>query len=554
MVKNLSYFHYGKLLNKQYIKNLIVVLSGILVIAVFFRVQLYSHGEWDLGDQLDGLIAFSIIHHWYNVFHGIENWRTVGYFYPYANTLGYNDGYFLYGLIYTVLRLLKIKMFMASEWVNVIIRMIGFYSFFYLCYRKLGLNFFVCLLTASIFSLNTIAYQQGGHIQLLSVSFAPLLTIFIINYLEQLFVNQNIYRSIFWGCVGGIFYAAWMLTAFYMVWFYTLFSCIVLFMMMIYQYRYKCFPIKKPPFIAIFIPFIVTFLVLIPFLITYLPVAHITGMHHYGDINLYTPGLFNIINSGNQNLVWGSILKFFHMGDGEAIVGYPFFFLVMLIASVVYSLKTSQSDLFIFYRLLAFTLIISFLISLSFSHHSFWYFVYQFVPGGKGIRVVYRYWIYLVFPMCVLLTYYLSKRIKWSFSPICFLIPVLLVLEQINTSSSTYLNTKKQQDFVNSIKTIPHQCRSFFVTGSRYGKPDPTLHAYWNNVDAMLISEITGIRTINGTSTFVPPDWNFDIIPATTYLERVKFYAKKHAIDETLCLFDISTMKWNVFSQNSMGS
>jgi hypothetical protein len=547
MLKNLFYLHCEKLLNKKYI---IVVLSGILAIAIFFRVQLYSYGKWDLGDNLDGLIAFSIIHHWYNFFHGIESWRTVGYFYPYVNTLGYNDGYFLYGVIYTVLRFLKVRMFIASEGVNVIIRMIGFYSFFYLCYRKLDLNFFVCLLTAFIFSLSTIVYQQGGHVQLLSVSFAPLLTIFIINYLKYLLVDRNIYRSIFWGCITGTFYAAWLLTAFYMVWFYTLFSAILLLLVCIYQYCYHFFPLKKPSLIGVLFPLTVTTFALIPFLITYLPLAHQTGMHDYSEIRFYTPGFLNIINIGNQNLVWGSIIKFFHMPEGEAIVGYPLFFLIVLSASIIYCLKNNQNDVFIFYRLLAFALIISFLISISFMGHSLWYFIYHFFPGGKGLRVVYRYWIYLVFPMCVLLTYYLSKRIAWSFSFLCFIIPILLILEQINIGSATHLNTKKEQDFVNSIKAIPHQCRSFFVTGSRYGKLEPSWSVYWNNVDAMLISEITGIRTINGFSTFVPPDWNFNSFPSTTYLERVKIYAYKHDINGTLCLFDIHRMKWNVFPQN----
>ncbi len=531
-----------------------MVLSGILAIAIFFRFQLRSHGQWNLGDNLDGLIAFNIIHHWYNVFHGIENWRTVGYFYPYVNTLGYNDGYFLYGVIYTVLRFLKIRMFMASEGVNIIIRMIGFYSFFYLCHRKLGLNFFVCLLTAFIFSLSTVVYRQGGHVQLLSVSFAPLLTVFIINYLKYLLVDQNIYRSIFWGGIAGIFYAAWLLTAFYMIWFYTLFGCILLLLIGLYQYRYRFFHIKKPLFIAILAPFITTLLALIPFLITYLPIAHQTGMHNYAEVTVYTPRFSNIINVGDHNLIWGNIIEFFHLEGGEAIVGYPLLFLVLSVASIVYALRIGQEDLSIFYRLLALTLVISFLISMSFSQHSLWYFVYHFFPGGKGVRVVYRYWIYLLFPMCVLLAYYLSNRIVWSFSILCFLIPILLILEQINIGSSTKFNTKKEQDFVNSIKTIPQQCRSFFVMGSRYGNnPEPSWSVYWNNVDAMLISEITGMRTINGFSTFVPPDWDFNSLPSATYLERVKLYANKHDINQTLCLFDITRMEWTVSPQNLIG-
>lgn len=189
------------IIENHFLKNFIVVFIGILVTITFFSSQLRVRWELVFGDQFDGLIEFSILQHWYNVFHGIENWRTVGYFYPYQNTLGYNDGYFLYGILYTALRMLNIKMFMASELVNVIIQITGFYSFFYLCHRKLKLKFFVCLLTASIFSLGNAIYVQSNHVQLLSIFFAPVLTILIVNYYQQLFVFRNIVRSIFWGAL-----------------------------------------------------------------------------------------------------------------------------------------------------------------------------------------------------------------------------------------------------------------------------------------------------------------------------------------------------------------
>ncbi len=521
----------------------IVMLSGILVIALFFRQQLFSNGTLIFGDQYDGLIEFSLLQHWYNFFHGIENWRIAGYFYPYPDTLGYNDGYFLYGVIYTLIRVFKINPFIAAELVNVIIRLLGFYAFFYLCHRKLGLKFWACLLTTAIFSLSSSAFLQAGHAQLLSVSFAPLLTIFIINYFEALLVTQNTYRAILWGSIAGIFYATWLISTYYMAWFYTLFACILLFFMALSQYRYRLLAIKKPLFMAIFIPMLVTLIALIPFLMIYLPIAHQTGMHPY--IREWIPSIFNLINMGNENLLWGKIITLFHFpGEGEITVGYPFIFLMVLIFSIIYSVTITQEDSNIFYRSLTYAIIVSILISISIFHFSLWHDIWKFFPGAKGLRTVCRYWVFLLFPMCVLVSYYLSMRVVWSRSVINFLIPILLIAEQINLAHTVHLNTKTQQAFLESIKPIPKQCQSFFVVGTRYGDTSPSATYYLNNVDAMMISEIVGVRTINGFSTFAPPDWKFEYYPKETYLDRVKLYAKKHGISAGLCSFDINQMKW----------
>lgn len=541
-------------LNNQFLKNLIVIFSGILVTALFFRQQLLSHGTLIFGDQFDGLIEFSLLQHWYNFFHGIENWRTVGYFYPYQDTLGYNDGYFLYGVIYTLIRMFKINLFIASELVNVVIRLVGFYSFFYLCHRKLGLKFFVCLLTAAIFSLNTAVFQQTSHVQLFSVSLAPLLTIFVINYFDALLVTQNSYRAIFWGSMAGIFYSAWLISTYYMAWFYALFACIMLFFMALSQYRHRLLAIKRPSLMPIFIPMVMTLIALIPFLMTYVPIGRQTGMHDFRETIGWNSSLFNLINTGSGNLLWGQVMTQFHFGLGEMVVGYPFIFLFILLFSIVDSVTVSQIDSVVFYRPLAYAIIVSILISISIFHFSFWYVVWKFFLGARGLRVVCRYWIFLVFPMCILISYYLSNRVVWSFSVFCFLIPMLLIAEQINLMHGTNLNAKNQQAFVDSIKPIPRQCQSFFVVGTRYGEMDSSVSNYLNNVDAMMISEIIGVRTINGNSTFNPPDWNFGYYPTETYLDRINRYAKTHAISAGLCSFDIIQSQWVLLSLVATGT
>jgi len=72
-----------------------------------------------------------------------------------------------------------------------------------------------------------------------------------------------------------------------------------------------------------------------------------------------------------------------------------------------------------------------------------------------------------------------------------------------------------------------------------------TLELYSHNVDAMLIAETTNLPTINGFSTFDPPDWNFDDPTRSDYSARVAEYARKHGIDGLRGL-NLADLTWNV--------
>jgi len=61
---------------------------------------------------------------------------------------------------------------------------------------------------------------------------------------------------------------------------------------------------------------------------------------------------------------------------------------------------------------------------------------------------------------------------------------------------------------------------------------------YPHNVDAMLLAELWRMPTINGFSTFNPPDWNFASPRAPDYDARVLAYARRHGL-RGLCRLDV---------------
>jgi hypothetical protein len=529
------------------------IVAGLLVIAIFFKAQILSHGLMGFGDPYDGLIALSIVHHWYNFFHGIEGWQTVGYFYPYVNTLGYNDGYFLYGVLYTFFRAFDINMFLSLELSSATIRLIGFYAFFYLAYRQLHLKFWPCLLGATLFSLSSTVII-GGHIQILSVSLAPLLTVFLIHYFNALLVQQNTARAIFWGSLASVLYASWLLSAYYMAWFYTFFAVIFLAWISFYQYRYHFFRLNKPSLWGLLVPLTVMLVALIPFLVTYLPIVIQNGTQPYDpEVRAYLPKIIDFIDFGNQNLIWGKWLSHLHLPVGEDVVGFPLIFLAIFMIAVIQVIRGQPDGKFVYLRPLTYAIVFSLVITLSFHGKALWWFVWNYFPGAKGLRVVARYWIFLVFPMSLLISYFFSTYVAKSRMGQSFLllIALLLVLEQGTPPTSIYDHTPDQA-FIDASKSIPASCRVFYVTGTRHDLP-AFLTCYFNNVDAMLISEVTGVRTINGYSTFTPHDWDFRYYPQETYLDRINTYLKKYQITDGVCVLDINKMQWNFSKSNTRG-
>ncbi|WP_431269452.1 hypothetical protein [Dankookia sp. P2] len=145
----------------------VALVCGALCLGVFFRGQLGDGFTLLLGDRHDGVIALSILEHWYNALRGIEPWDRTAYFFPVPATLGYNDGYLLFGLLHAAFRALGADPFLSGELVNLATRSIGFAATLALGRRLFGLPFGWALLGAALFTISNNLFIRGSHAQLL---------------------------------------------------------------------------------------------------------------------------------------------------------------------------------------------------------------------------------------------------------------------------------------------------------------------------------------------------------------------------------------------------
>jgi hypothetical protein len=195
---------------KRLLWAVLACLAGLLIV---YRVQILSGGNRLTGDMLDGRIALSLCEHWYNVFQGLETWNQPLYLFPTKDTLGYNDGYFLYGIVFSLARASGLDIFLAGDVTGAIFRVIGFAALLWFGRAILRLPFGWALFAALLAMLSNSLYLQSEHIQLLSVGLMPLLAGLVARTMAS--AGQ---RFVLWSSLTALLVGAWLMTAFYTVW------------------------------------------------------------------------------------------------------------------------------------------------------------------------------------------------------------------------------------------------------------------------------------------------------------------------------------------------
>ncbi|GGC64651.1 hypothetical protein [Undibacterium terreum] len=543
----------------------ILTLIQLVLIAWIFRANWGNGFSFLQGDRYDNLIEISILEHWYNVLRGMANWATTNYFYPYPKTLGYNDGYLLYGIIYSVCRSLHADPFMASLLVNMTMKVAAFFCFFLFARKVLQLGFWYAVLGAVLFEISNNVVLHNLHAQLLTVAFAPLCATLLYFACKALLQNQS-GRLLAYGSTFSVVYGLWAITSYYMLWFFSFFSLLVLLELALVHHRYlfrQLAALQIKTLVSALCALLVLALALLPFLVVYLPKAAETGMHSYASAMSYLLTPFDILNIGDQNYLYGSLMPALHQSIGfpnqfsENQMGMPPFLLLVFLCGGALAWRrhnsqqaqqTQQAQLILPMALAALAL---WALALVCAEQSAWYWIYHYFPGAKAVRVVARCMIFLVFPVVCVAMYFLStfkhRLAVLLILPCC----VLLIAEELNKKAADYLDRAASLKMLESVPPIPAGCRAFFVQDKRPQDPNesPVEHElYRHNVEAMVISEYINLPTINGFSSFNPPDWNFSAADRDDYSARVETYRAAHQI-KGLCALDLQTHRWSAAAQ-----
>lgn len=513
----------------------IVVL--IVSMLVFFRFQIANGFTLFFGDRYDAMIEISILQHWVNVFHGTEYWNETRYFYPASDTLGYNDPYFLYGAMYGLARALGFPLVAAAEIVHGAMKVLGFLGMVWLL-RSMGrCRFGWCLFGAALFTVSDLTLQHANHGQLFTLAFAPYALLFAARAVTALLAEdrRSLVRS------GGAFlaiYALWISTAYYLAWFFSLYAMIVAVVLLVRAgtaQRLRAMGAAKRCLPQILMLMTAGMLLLAPFLAVYLPKRAETGMHSYAEASVNTFTTFDYFNVTGTNMVWGGMMDMVRgtiaqglAANHDQIFGItPVLLGLAIFSAVRFRRQEDEAAL----GALGIAMLISWLLMMRLAGFSAWQFVYAWMPGAAGVRVVGRFDLLLLVPAVVLGTTLLDRSRKRG---IAFIIAACLLAEEANTAAPVRLDQADQLAMLADVSALPPACESFYVASSRrhaYAVVDPINdHLYAHNVDAMLLAEELGRPTVNGYSTFEPPHWDFDHATRADYEARVRRYARATGI------------------------
>ncbi len=530
-----------------------VALGLVLCIAIFFRSQLLDGFTLLLGDRHDAVIELSILEHWRNVLRGTADWTRTAYFHPVPGTLGYNDGYLLFGLPYALWRALGADPFLAGEMANMTLRAAGFLGAHWAARRVFGLAWPWALLAAALFTLANNLAIRGSHAQLFGVSLTPLLVVAAQGAIAALLAGRR--RALLgWGAGFVVGFAAWLMSGFYMAWYAVFFAAILAPAWLVVaggDQRRALLGALRAQWVPLAAIAALAILTNLPFLAIYLPKAAETGMHPWSMVAQNLPVPLDMIHVGQQNLVWGWLvvalrpdLPFWT----ERMTGLPPGLLLVFAASLVWLARGgARVDPSGIRRAVAIATVVTWVLTLRFGEHSLWWLVFQGFPGARAARVVVRYQIFLALPVTLLAVAWLAQAApRWP-RPAMVAVLALLLVEQLNAYSPTFLDRPLEAGRLARVPPPPAACRAFYVTAarteSRFG--EEVDNVYNHNTEAMLIAAVIGLPTINGISTFNPPGWP-DGLPGTAeYQAGVRAWTVRHGLTG-LCGLDLRRFTWSL--------
>lgn len=542
------------------------MLAWALSMVIFFRVPIASGFDLGFGERGDALIEMTILEHWRNVWSGVSSWNSGFYFHPYSGTLGYNDGYFLYGIVYSLWRLVA-DPFHADTLNILTFKTIGFFAAYGLVARSLRWGRGAALLVASLWTIASNIHLQAVHAQLQSVALLPVAMMLAIGCVGAEGAGRH--RAARVRAVGlAALMAAWLMTSYYMAWFTIFSACLFLscWGVMTGQARpAAAWGLVRRHAGTIALGFGAFAVLILPFLIVYLPKMRETGGEGREDMlgYLVTP-VIDMVNVGPGNYVWGWLLVPLHalvhhllpddpdlprrVLGGEHEAGFPLAMVALLLVAawrIVVPRRVGAAVAPVTLRAFTLAMMIAWVLTLQFWYASPWLLVFELVPGAKGLRTVSRYQLWLTLPfLLVIVAGWRAQAARWRAMHPTWLaaIVALLVAENLSAETPAQLSRAEQRAALSAIPWPPRDCRVFYVTASRVAEPlyiSEELHKlYPHNVDGMFLAEIWRVPTINGFSTFNPPDWNFGDPRAADYDARVRGYVQRHGLHR-VCRLDM---------------
>ncbi|MBL8581783.1 MAG: hypothetical protein JNL61_06075 [Rhizobiaceae bacterium] len=523
-------------------------------------------------DDLDGALQLALLEHWHNVLTGAGTapWNAPNFFYPVPDTLGYNDGYLLFGIVFTAWRGIGIDPMLAQEFTHFVFRIAGFLGLWVLVRRCFGGSVPAAAFAAILFTLASVNALSLLHSQLTLVGLTPWALVLAGLFLEA--VKDGRAGKAF-ACLAGlsVLTGCWILSGFYTVWFTAvlmLFGAIVILLV----WRPVAMPylraIRQPRMLAataagaaVSLPFIAGFLKV------YAPKLRETGGHDAGVTLEYIPRFpQDLVNLGSHNVVWSRTLDPLYglLSGGESLftnvrlepassMFTPILMICLAIAALRFqrwaaelspgaraAIGAGLAGAFFFY-----------FVDFQVGGWSPWLVVAKIIPGASGLRVIPRFNLVLLIPASVGLALWLQHDVARRRRFLAVLIAAAILVEQTSNVDLKRMQRGTVEAFLAEVGSPPAGCEAFYAVHLPESSPfwpgvvhdEPTAQWMAADMPAMLVAAAVHLPTLNGHASFLPRGWFLKKPSSDDYIERVHAFAREHGVGP-LCVLDLTTRDW----------
>lgn len=541
----------------------VAVAVGLIGLWQFHLPQFASRFDVFPGDRGDGRLVPFLLEHWYQVIIGNNSWLSPPMFYPVKGTLGYADLLLAYALPYSALRAVGLGIFEASTFTVLLLNFLNYLICFILLKKVLRLNLFPSCAGAFFFAFNSPKLVQLGHLQLQPLIFLPLALIFVLLFVQQAkTVSKG--KAFLLLSLAALCLNFQLLTGFYPAWFFIFWCVLFLTLSLLFKVTRDFILSLLRKFWKEALGATAVFLVgLIPFLIVYVPILREFGGRPFDEVRELIPRFWSLFLMGHRNYLWGTfsdaVLRAYPMHP-ELQIGIGLVpslgwltvtgFAVWLVMKnrngkpvCFFGPNSHAHQMFLALVILSTTLF--YLLGMRYwLGYSPWRVVHAVMPGASGVRAVARYVLFLALPMSIAfavviqlarnrITSLQNMTLQRVLSAALVLITGFGLFEQMATKEGfNGYPIKDETTYLNKLAgTLPADCSSFYVAVGPEGKRN----AFEYQIDAILVSVIRDVPTVNGYSGQLPHGWPLWEVQGQDYETYVKKWIEDKKLGGNIC-------------------
>ena len=562
-------------INQQATLRWLIALGlGVAGTIQYHAAQFTSRFDTFFGDRGDARGFVYFCEHWYQALLGKTTLMSPGIFYPTPGTLAFSDLLVGFAIPYSAVRALGVNMFSAVEVVVIGLTLATYVAAFLLLKRVLRFDLVPSIIGAMFFTFSSPKFFQTGHIQLQFILALPLIFILLILFYQRA-AELSQWKGAIYLAAASVCLLLQLTTTFYYAWYFVLWSFLFFGVALILPAsRKSLFALLRKYWLAVVVSSAVFLAGFLPFMLIYARTIRVGEWYSYKNVTEMIPEWWSLLSMGDGNYIWGWLSALVRPEPwpatwGELMIGIglvPSVTLLLLLVFAVYITKVQffkgrntiaskfspplTSGAQAFFAAMIFATIILYALGLKYRQDSSpWIWVYTYFPGARAIRAMSRFVIMLTLPISIGIAYVTNVALRHALSQrrysrrIALSIAITVVaafgvVEQFGRFKvgGTGFSKKAEMAYVQAMaEKLPRDCEAFYVAPGK-GKHNPFEYQY----DAMLISIVSGVPTINGSSSQFPPQWHTMYeVKDPLYDTHVQSWITLHSLRGKVCRLEI---------------